>query len=85
MRKTTKGHGLTTSALVAILVIAVIAFIVGGLLYGFFGNGNPVGFATAFVIVYALLGLAVIAGIVAALVQRIREVRGGEQDEARKY
>ncbi len=85
MRKTTKGHGLTTSALVAILVIAVIAFIVGGLLYGFFGHGNPEGFATAFVIVYALLGLAVIAGIVAALVQRIREVRGGEQDEARKY
>lgn len=35
--------------------------------------------------VYAGAILAVGIGVVAALVQRWREVKGGEEDEARKY
>ncbi len=41
--------------------------------------------ATAFLLVYALAVIAVIAGIVAALRQRLREIEGGEEDDAKKY
>ena len=32
-----------------------------------------------------LLGLAVAVGVLAALCQRLREIRGGEEEDARKY
>lgn len=41
--------------------------------------------ATAFLAIYALVVLAMILGVIAALRQRLRELRGGEEDEARKY
>ena len=43
------------------------------------------GLAAALLVLYALMFLAIAAGVIAALVQRWREVRGGEEDEARKY
>ena len=40
---------------------------------------------TGFLVVYALAVGAIIAGVVAALCQRLREIRGGEEEDARKY
>lgn len=34
---------------------------------------------------YALVILAVIAGVVLAMVQRLREIEGGEEEDAKKY
>lgn len=51
--------------------------------------GETVGFgvhlATVFLVVYALVVLAMILGVIAALRQRLRELKGGEEDEAKKY
>ncbi len=84
MRKTTKGHGLTGAVLAAVIVAAVMLLLAGGLLLGYFGEAPDV-FAAGLVVIYALIFLAVGVGVVAALIQRWREVRGGEEDDARKY
>lgn len=34
---------------------------------------------------YAVIGGAIIVGVVAALIQRLREIDGGEEDDAKKY
>lgn len=85
MRKTTKDHGLSGAVLVALIVAAVMLLLAGGLLVGYFGGGGTDAFATGFVVIYALILLAIAVGVIAALVQRWREVRGGEEDEAKKY
>ena len=36
-------------------------------------------------ILYALVLLAVIVGVVIALIQRLREIERGEEEDARKY
>ena len=38
-----------------------------------------------FMLLYAGIGGAVIVGILAAMTQRLREIDGGEEDEASKY
>lgn len=85
MRKTTKGHGLMGAVLVAAAVAALMLLLAGALLGGCFEMRGADGLATALVVVYALILLAIAAGVVIALIQRWREVRGGEEDEARKY
>lgn len=41
--------------------------------------------AVLILIIYALVILAVIIGILLALGQRLREIKGGEEEEAMKY
>lgn len=41
--------------------------------------------AAAFLVLYALVVLAMIGGVIAALVQRLREIERGEEEDARKY
>ena len=41
--------------------------------------------ALVVLIIYGLAILAVITGILLALRQRLKEIEGGEEDEARKY
>ena len=85
MRKTTKGHGLPGAAVTAVLVAVLAMLFAGFLLAACFGGGETDTLATGLVTVYALLCLAVAIGVIAALIQRWREVRGGEEDEAKKY
>lgn len=87
MRKTTKGHGLLAGVLVTVGVVALMLLLTATLLAGYFGlgAGGGDGLVIGIVVVYALVFLAIAAGVVAALVQRWREVRGGEEDEAKKY
>ena len=84
MRKTTKNHGLLGAVVIAAVVVLFMVFSVGAMLGDYFGSGGG-GFETGVVILCALLCLAVAGGVVAALVQRWREVRKGEEDEAKKY
>lgn len=78
MRKTTKGKGLAGGTAVA----AVVAGLALGLAAVW--GALPAAFA-----VLALAGvaaqLAVAAGVIAALFHRWKEIRGGEEDEAKKY
>ena len=41
--------------------------------------------AVGFLLIYGSVILAVIVGIVAALRQRLREIEGGEEEDAKKY
>lgn len=84
MRKTTKGHGLTGAVLAAVIVAAMMLLLAAGLLISYFSGGADA-FTTGLVVVYALIFLAVAVGVVIALIQRWREVQGGEEDEAKKY
>lgn len=85
MRKTTKGHGLLGSTLAALATAALALLFAGVVLAAYFGCGVFDAFTAGFTAVYVLFFLAVAAGVAAALVQRWREVRGGEEDEAKKY
>lgn len=85
MRKTTKGHGLAGAVIAAVLVAGIVLLRTLILAIGYFGEGGAGWMMTAVVLLYVLAGLAIAAGVIVALVQRWREVRGGEEDEARKY
>lgn len=48
-------------------------------------DGPEAGWLTAVLVGYAILGAAVIVGVLAAMRQRLREIDAGEEDEARKF
>lgn len=62
---------------VAPLILMVLAAI-GGM-------GAEAGIALPIVLLYAVLGGAVIVGIIRALLQRLDEIDGGEEEEASRY
>ena len=89
MRKNTdKGHGLAGSIAVTVLVVLFVLLVLSVLLQAI-GPALPflgeLGAALGILLFYAAVILAVGVGVVAALIQRWREVRGGEEDEAKKY
>ena len=83
MQKTTKGHRLTGAFLAAVIVAAMMLLLAGGLLVSYFGGATGA-FDTGLVLVCALVFLSIAVGVVIALIQRWREVQGGEEDEAKK-
>ena len=81
MKEPKKRHGLfggTVSALLAIVFLGIYA--VSAL-----WMAEPFGEEGMLLLLCALFALAAIIGICIALAQRWREVRRGEEDEARKY
>lgn len=46
---------------------------------------EPIPAVIGIMVVYGLLAVAIVAGVLYAMVQRLREIQGGEEDEARKY
>ena len=89
MRKTTdkKGHGLLGGVIVTVLVVGVVLLMLAALFQAF-GPVLPLlgelGAAFGMVLVYAGIILAVGIGVVVALIQRWKEIKGGEEDEAKK-
>ena len=89
MRKTTdqKGHGLVGGVIVTVLVVGLVLLVLATL----FQTGPVIPFLTelgaAFgvMLFYAGAILAVGIGVVIALIQRWKEIKGGEEDEAKKY
>ncbi len=85
MRKDIRGKLLGASA--SALVIAVPVLTLAGLalhgILGLLGGGYRLG--AGILLLYAIPLLAVAGGMFAALRQRWTEVKGGEEDEARKY
>ena len=85
MRKTTeKNHGLVGGAITAVVVVLFMLLCAGAMLGDYFGSGGG-GFEAGVIILFALLCLGMAVGVIVALVQRWEEVKGGEEDEARKY
>ena len=71
--------------LAALATVAVVLIFVGTLLWTFLAAGGMDTIGVGIMAVYVLIGLAVIGGVLAAMVQRLREIAGGEEEDARKY
>ena len=56
-------------------VFAAVAFIRGGECFA----------AILFLLIYGVLGGAVTVGVILALRQRLKEIKGGEEDDAAQY
>ena len=71
---------------VAVLVVAYVGPLVAMVAYaaGLLGTQGGWG-VLPFLLLYAAAGGAVILGVLAAMAQRLREIDGGEEDEASKY
>ena len=71
---------------VAVLVVLYVGPMVGMMAYaaGLLGAQGDWG-VLPFLLLYAAVGGAVIVGVLHAMTQRLREIDGGEEDEARKY
>ena len=81
--KKRKGLAAAVAALVMVvifglLLLALLSALGETMVFG-------VHLATAFLVVYALVVLAMIVGVIMALRQRLRELKGGEEEEAKKY
>lgn len=63
------------------VMIALLAFLIGMILWGNSVDPIPIGFLIFFIV--SLVGIMV--GIIVALRSRLREIEGGEEDEAAKY
>lgn len=84
MRKTTEGKGFAGAVVITVLVVGFMFLLTGAMLAGCFGSLTEP-FATGVILFTAFLYLAIAAGVVVALFQRWKEIRGGEEDEAKKY
>ncbi len=75
-----KGAIICAAVVIGILII-YLAVILFPLMDAAFGEMIAVGF----LLVYGAVIIAVIAGILAALRQRLKEIEGGEEEDAKKY
>ena len=84
MQKSTKKK--IPPIIVVILVVLFIGPMVAAAAYvaGMAASAG-IGAILPFLLLYVLVGGAIIIGIVYAMTQRLREIDGGEEDEASKY
>lgn len=81
MRKNSNGKGGDVISAVLIIIVALLfASVVFTIILGI----NDL-IAIGFLLLYIAVILAVIAGIIVALGQRLKELKKGEAEEAKKY
>lgn len=75
----------TAAFICAIIMIAILSGILITILFplAILTFGEPI--AVALLLVYIITILAVIIGVIIALIQRIREINSGEEEESQKY
>ena len=69
----------------AVVIISILAVFVGFILFPLVSEMGGVFFAMMLLMLYIAGILAVIFGVIAALKQRLEEIEGGEEEEAKKY
>ena len=82
-----RGKKKIAPVVVAVLVALYVGPMVALLIVSMLGLAgmSGVGGMIPFLLLYALAGGAVIVGVLLAMAQRLREIDGGEDDEARQY
>lgn len=86
MRNGTKGKSKKTAPIIcAGVIVAVLGAFLGTILYPLMVFAHGVTFAMIFLIAYGLIIAAVIIGVIIALIQRLKEIKGGEEDDASQY
>ena len=83
MQKNTKKK--IAPVVVTILTVAVLLPVLAVLLIGVQALREAGWVVLAFLAVYALAVCAVVVGVLAAMRARLREIDGGEEEEAKKY
>ena len=83
MRKTTKKK--IAPIIITAAVVLYVAPLILMVLAASGGMGAEAGIALPIVLLYAVLGGAVIIGVIRALLQRLDEIDGGEEEEASRY
>lgn len=83
MQKTTKKKW--TAILCAAVVVGLLGLFLAAILFPLIGQAVGEAVAIGFLLVYGLGIVAVIVGVLLALRQRLKEIKGGEEDEAKKY
>ena len=73
------------SILSAVVIISILAVFVGFILVPLVSEMGGMLFAVSILLLYAGGIVAVIFGVIAALRQRLEEIEGGEEEEAKKY
>ena len=81
MEKSRKRRGKSA----AVVAIAVAAGILCGLILYVLPAAVEPGVVGVVMVLYALVVLAVLAGVIYVAVQRLREIQSGEEDEASQY
>lgn len=71
--------------LCAVIMIAFLAIFIAVILFPLLGESYGDVAAVGFLVIYCLIIVAIIAGILVALHQRLKEIEGGEEDDAKKY
>ena len=86
MRETTNRKKKIAPIVVAVLVVLYIAplVVMMAAIAGFLGAREGLA-VVPFFLLYAFAGGAVIVGVLMAMAQRLREIDGGEEEDARKY
>lgn len=69
------------SIIAACVFILIMVFLIGFMIWGYTVDPIP----NVLFAVFVLVPIVIILAIIIALVQRIREIEGGEEDVARKY
>lgn len=84
MRKTTKKKIAPIVITVGVVLYMVPLVLIALLAMGSLGNGEEI-VAFPLLLAYALIGGAVIVGVIRALLQRLDEIDRGEEEEAGRY
>ena len=88
MRKTTDNRGRKKIApiVVTVLILLYIVPVLIGIIraFGFWGQQGETGLLV-FLLLYLFFGGAVVGGVLKALAERLREIDGGEEEDASQY
>jgi len=85
MQDATKKNKKKAPILCAAVVIAFLGVFLATILFPLIGEAYGQLMAVGFLVIYGLLIVAVIFGVLAALRQRLKEIEGGEEEDAKKY
>ena len=78
MQKSTKSSGRTAAIVAALGTTVVVLLFFGSVLWAMLEEG-PIPAVVGIMIVYAVLAVAIVVGVLRAMVQRLREIKGGEK------
>lgn len=82
---TKKNSKKNAPMLCAIIMIALLATFIGVIIFPLLGESYGNAAVIGFLVVYSLIIMAIIVGILVALHQRLKEIEGGEEEDAKQY
>jgi len=85
MQNDTKTNKKKAPIICAVVVIAFLGIFLATILFPLIGETMGEALAVGFLLIYGGLIVAAIIGIIAALRQRLKEIEGGEEEDAKQY